>query len=94
MQTVRAVSPNFANSQVFRLNSPVFFQNQPNVVTATTTAVAVSEQLFNVAPCLIALSQIGVQVNPVLIGVSAPFLAHQTCVLHHRASLVLCMQQA
>ncbi|CAL8469158.1 g8699 [Coccomyxa elongata] len=68
--TVAAVSPSFANPNVFKLGAPIFFQNQPNTITASQTLVSTSEQLFNVAPCLIALSQIGVQVNPILIQVS------------------------
>ena len=75
MQTVAAVSPRFANPNVFRLGAPVFFDNRPFTVSGSQTLASVSEQMFNVAPCLIALSQTGVQVNPVLIGVSpSPFL--------------------
>lgn len=69
-QTIRAVSPNLANAIGPGIGAPAFFVNKPNTVTASQTLASVSEQLFSIAPCLIALSQTGVQVNPILIGVS------------------------
>ena len=71
-QTIFAISPNLGRA--VSLGTPAWIQNKPNVVTASATGASASAQLFNVAPCLFALSQQGVNVNPNLIQVSPRLL--------------------
>lgn len=68
LQTIAAVSPNAA--KLVTIGTPAYVQNAPFTVGASTTGIGVSEQLFNVAPCLITFAEQGINVNPVLIQVS------------------------
>ena len=70
MQTIAAVSPNAA--KLITIGTPAYVQNAPFTVGATTTGIGASEQLFNVAPCLITFAEQGINVNPILIQVCFP----------------------
>lgn len=61
MQTIFAISPNLGRGTF--LSAPVWVQNNPKTITASFTGVNVAERFFNIAPCLFALSQQGVQVQ-------------------------------
>jgi hypothetical protein len=69
-QTIAAVSPNAA--KLITIGTPAYVQNAPFTVGATTTGIGISEQLFNVAPCLITFAEQGININPVLIQVRFP----------------------
>lgn len=68
MQTIAAVSPNAA--RLINIGTPNYIQNAPFTASVTQTGVAVNEQLFNVAPCLITFAEQGVNINPLLIQIS------------------------
>ena len=68
MQTVAAVSPNAA--KLINLGAPQYVQNAPFTVGVSQTGVGITNQLFNVGPCLIAIAEQGVNINPILIQVS------------------------
>ncbi|BDA45096.1 hypothetical protein COCOBI_06-5760 [Coccomyxa sp. Obi] len=72
--TVAAVSPKLANAHVLRLRTPTFFVNDPKTISGQNNFVSVTSRLFNVSPCLIALSQTGVRISPTLIGISPRLL--------------------
>ncbi|CAL8469159.1 g8700 [Coccomyxa elongata] len=72
--SVAAVSPRLANANVLKLQTPIFFQNDPKIISASKTLVSVSTRLFNVGPCLITLGETGVRINPSLIGISPRLL--------------------
>jgi hypothetical protein len=66
--TIAAVSPNAA--RLINIGTPNYIQNAPFTASVTQTGVAVNEQLFNVAPCLITFAEQGVNINPLLIQIS------------------------